>query len=620
MCGIFGFSIRNVPKSGEMNAKLLRVATRNLTHRGPDAQGIVGWAEDGTFLKNDQLSDQRLSLGLGHCRLKIFDLSDAGNQPMTDSKGNWLVFNGEIYNFKDVRKELKFLGCSFTTETDTEVILNAYATWGENCVEKFNGMWAFVLYDPSKRCLFISRDRLGIKPLYYVLRQESFLFSSEVGALFQCPGIKPSILRKKLTSYIIDHKIDNESDTIYKDIKELRGGHCMRVNLDSGDYHIWPFWELPNESDLELSDDSALELFSELIEDSVRLRLQADVPVAITLSGGVDSSAISVAAARVHGTSVHTFTSKFPHDSGIDESIYAAQVAKSIGINPSFVEPAIDRLIEEEPILSKHQAMPFGSLSIYVHWAILAKIRAHGFPVVLSGQGGDELFLGYDWYYISAALSHMPNLWKLVTTIIQSSRHSRRNLHQSMAHVVYFLLPKLRRYIKFRVMKNVYHPDLLTKLHTAEPEVFFDLRQLQHSELREKGLCRYLRFDDRNAGALGMETRLPFLDYRLVEFASRLPLHHKIRDGWTKYLIRRYLSTHGPASVAWRKHKLGFNAPQTRWTDLLVSLRGKYLQRIPFARDLLIEGLQVQEVPSSLRWDVYNMLHLAHLLQWRFAE
>ncbi len=620
MCGIFGFLARKAPMSGELNAELLRSATHSLSHRGPDAQGIVGWTDEGLFLGNDQLFSQRLRLGLGHCRLKIFDLSDAGNQPMKDAYGNWLVFNGEIYNFKDLRKELSSLGYRFVTETDTEVILAAYAHWGKDCVRKFNGMWAFVLYDSSKRCLFISRDRLGIKPLYYVFHQENFLFSSEVGAFFQCPGLKPYIIREKLASYIIDHKIDNEPDTIYKDIKELRGGHCMQVNLDSCYCHIWSYWELPEETDLELSDDAALERFSELVEDSVRLRLQADVPVAITLSGGIDSTVISVAASRLQGTTAHTFTSRFPNDPAIDESTYAMQVVESLGFNHSFVEPAIDRLIEEEPILTQHQAMPFGTLSIYVHWAILSRIGSLGFPVVLSGQGGDELFLGYERYHASVALSQWPNLLNLLKTTIQASRHSQLSIAQTMAQLAYFSLPALRRYIKFQKIKKIYNPDLLTKMHTPEFEVFSDLRQLQSSELREKVMCRYLRFDDRNAGALGMETRIPFLDYRLVEFAYRLPLRHKIRNGWTKYLLRRYISTHVPKTVTWRKHKFGFNSPQSKWTDSLVSVRGKHLQKIPFAKDLLSEGVQFQNVPTFMHWDVYNILHLAHILRWEFAD
>ena len=617
MCGIFGFWVREENRA--FNASLLRSGTQSLAHRGPDSHGFVGWTADQRCLRDKQLGSQLLTLGLGHTRLAILDLSPAGDQPMKGRDGTWITYNGEIYNYRELGKELRSLGFRSSTQTDTEIILNAYEAWGEDCISRFNGMWAFVLYDPHKGSLYVSRDRLGIKPLYYSSGEGYFAFASEVGALFHCEGITPHIVPEKLAAYLIDHRVDDGTDTIYRDIRELRGGHCMRLDLATGQVRSWEYWGLPQEPNLELSDEDALEGFSELIEDSVRLRLHADVPVTLTLSGGIDSSAISVAAQRVAGNSVHSFTSSHPNDPDIDETLYADQVVQTLEIESTLVRPSTGNLLEEEPKLTKHQAMPFASLSLYVHWAILSKIRSLGYPVALSGQGGDELFLGYERYYASAALSCLPNLWKLVRFLTDAGRNSQKGFVRMSALALFFMSPVIRRCVRFRRIKDVYQPHLLRMLPPPQSEAFMNLCDLQTSELRQRSLCTLLRYDDRTAAAHGMETRLPFLDYRLVEFAYRLPLRHKIRDGWTKYLVRRYLAAHLPKTIAWRKKKLGFNAPQTKWTDFLLAERGDRVLNSPFAKELLGNSGQMQSVAPVVRWDVYNILQLANILDWKLS-
>jgi asparagine synthase (glutamine-hydrolysing) len=599
---------------------VLRRATERLAHRGPDGQGCVGWCLDGALRLDSDLTNQALGVGLGHRRLKILDLTDAGRQPMQGPGGRWITFNGEIYNYQELREGLSSLGYRFHSGTDTEVILAAYDVWGPECVRRFNGMWAFVLHDPGRRRLFASRDRLGVKPLYYATTPRGTMFASEVGALLECPEVRPTIVMRRLGRYLVDRRIDDTAETMYRDIRELPGGHTLELDTETGAIRLARYWDLPDEPDLELSDEAALDRFSELIEGAVRLRLHADVPVAITLSGGVDSSVLTVAASRVAGRCAHTFTSRFPENPALDESRYAASVVAASGADGHYVQPSTDRLIDEEVSLTSHQALPFRSLSLYVHWAILAAIRAQGVPVVLSGQGGDETFLGYDRYHASTLLRALPNAARAALGLWQGARRSDRGVLSLAKLAVYFMLPALQRTLRRGRMRQVIHAQWLEGLGQPLREVFGDIRQQQRSELLSRCLPSLLRYDDRTAGALGMETRLPFLDYRVVEFAYRLPLRYKIRDGWTKYLLRCYLARHGLDAVAWRRRKYAFFAPHAAWTRRLIAARGSALEATRFTRALLEDGVSLARLPMPVAWDVYNCAHLARLLAWEADE
>ena len=623
VCGIVAFWAGREAGTTPFTARLLRRATERLTHRGPDGEGHVGWGVDGSLHTDTDLADQALWLGLGHRRLKILDLTDAGRQPMQGPGGPagcWITFNGEIYNYRELRDELMALGYRFGTATDTEVILAAYDAWGAECTRRLNGMWAFVLYDPKRRRLIASRDRLGVKPLYYVAQSHAMMFASEIGALLAFPGVRPTIVMQRLGRYLVDRRSDDTAETIYRDIHELQGGHTLELDTDTGTTRLARYWDLPEEPDLELGDDAALDRFSELIEDAVRLRLHADVPVAITLSGGVDSSVLAVAASRTAGRCVRTFTSRFPEDPSLDESVYAGQVVDSTGAQAHYVQPSTDRLMHEEVTLTAHQALPFRSLSLYVHWAILAAIRAQDVPVVLSGQGGDETFLGYERYHTSALLHALPDPIRAAAGLWRGGHRSDRGVLALAAMAVYFTTPRLQRAVRRRRVVRVIRPRWLGTLTRPDPEVFGDIRRQQRSELLSRCLPALLRYDDRTAGALGMETRLPFLDYRVVEFAYRLPLHHKIRDGWTKYLLRRYLARHGLDAVAWRHGKYAFYAPQAAWTRRLIAARGSALEATRFARALLEDGVSLSRLPLPVAWDVYNCTHLASVLGWEADE
>ena len=614
MCGIFGFWTREGGAEG-WNGLLLRRATALVAHRGPDGSDCAAWDRSGSRLAAAELNRGPLALGLGHCRLSILDLSDAGRQPMTRGRGHWISYNGEIYNYRELRRELEGRGLEFRTGTDTEVILAAYETWGERCVERLNGMWAFLLYDPTRRRLLVSRDRLGVKPLYYAQTPAGIAFASEIGPLLECPGVSRDVVPERLAEWLVNRRLDHREGTIYRDVVELRGGHQLELDTTTGEMRKTRYWDLPSGPDLELDDGTALDRFSELIEDAVRLRLHADVPVAITLSGGVDSSVLTVAASRVAGSGVRTFTSRFPGQGRIDESAYGAEVARARGAEAHFVEPALSRLLEEEPELTRHQALPYASLSLYVHWAILSRIREQGVPVVISGQGGDECFFGYERFHALAALASLPNLPGAALRVWQGSRRSGMGPRRMAETLGYFWLPWMQRRRRRARFAGLLRPAWLAAPR-MERDLVGDPARQQRLELLRVSLPSLLRYDDRTAGALGMETRLPFLDYRVVEFASRLPFRHKIRSGWTKYLLRRYLDRHGLPAIAWRRAKVAFEAPQAAWTRELVAVRGAELEATPFAREFMADGVRLEALSSRAMWDIYNCLHLAYLLDW----
>lgn len=613
MCGIVGFA----GIGAVCSASRFEASTAALAYRGPDAEGIVGWDAQGRKFQG-RGHNVDYTLAMGHRRLSILDLSAAGTQPMVCPHGNWITFNGEIYNYVEIREELKTLGHEFATTTDTEVILAAYAEWGKECVRRFNGMWAFAIYDVARRGVFWSRDRLGVKPFFYSRHDKGFGFASEIPALLLLLQKTPIIDRTQLAKFIVFGVGDDGEETIYRDVRELPPGHCAWFSLDTGEFNIWRFWDLPEEPDLILSDEKALEHFSELLEDSVKIRLRSDVPLAITLSGGTDSSAVAVAASQIGAKGIATITSSFPDHPEIDETAYAQQVARTCGLESVLVQPDMDQLVEEEPLLTRHQATPYGSLSLYVHWAIIKRIKSLNIPVVLSGQGGDELFLGYERYYVAHCLAQFPNPFRMMASAIQASRHSKLGLATMAAYVAFFGSRSLRRNELVRRARQVFNPTLVMAAPELPPAAVGSLRRLQSNEICGQQLRHLLRYDDRTTAAHGMETRLPFLDYRLVEFAYRLPWSHKIRNGWTKYLIRRYLEKHVPATVAWRKRKLGFNAPTVQWTRRLAQRRGAAIMGGSFRAALLRSGVtQFEQIGDRHLWTIYNLLNLSHLSDWR---
>jgi asparagine synthase (glutamine-hydrolysing) len=605
MCGIV--VVANLV--GSVDYPRFAEALNSLAHRGPDGEGTEFIALQGV----DRVA-------LGHRRLSIFDLSDAGRQPMSDARGRKITYNGEIFNWPELRQELRQLGHSFATQTDTEVILAAYDQWGADCVKRFNGFWALAIFDPGtaggQPNLFLSRDHFGIKPLYYAIRDKGIVLASEIRAILTYLGERPSPDMEQLARELVLHTGEDSERTIYSGIMELEPAHSAVYEIATGQLRCWRFWQPDPANKFEGSEAEALDQFAYLLEDSVRIRLRADREVALTLSGGVDSSAIAVAVARATSAKVRAFTSHFPDHQSIDESGYAAIVANKFGLEHVLVRPEVLDLVREERQLTWHQEIMYGSFSLLVNWAIIREIRKQGIAVFLTGQGGDELFLGYERYFVPYALSRMRGSpASLARDMWAFARNSRLSAYESAAFILYFSNTSIRRRRYRGDAASVYSDQLLSAAKGEPYPLSRSLFDLQVQEVCGNQLRHLLRYDDRTAAAFGAEGRPAFLDRRLVEFALSLDWSLKIRDGWTKYIVRKYLDRAGLPEIAWRKQKLGFNAPTNQWTrELLAQSPG--LGDVDRCRHILRPGLTLDNLSDRMLFPVYNLLSTSRAMGW----
>ena len=601
MCGILAIASYRAPVSPER----LAAGLRSIAHRGPDGEGtlISPLAHGG-------------EVAMAHRRLSIFDLSSAGAQPMT-YWGRSIVFNGSIFNWPELRSELEEQGYQFTTRTDTEVILAAYDRWGPDCVVRFNGFWAFVILDTERSggpALFCSRDRFGIKPLYYMSRADTIVIASEISPIYSYLGVAATIDVPELARQLVYRLGDDSDRTIYESVQELEPATNTLLDLCTGKIERWRYWTLPEEKFVG-SDKQALDRFTELFEDSVRLRLRADREVAMMLSGGIDSSAIAVAVSRVSNAKVRAFTSHYPNHAHIDESAYAAIVASKLGMEHVLVQPDLTNMAREERRLTRHQEMLYGSFSLLMSWFIMEKIQESGVRIFLSGQGGDELFLGYERYYVAYLkylMRHAPA--SVPAEMIKNGKNSALGIKGILAYALYFSGNHMRDKRYLREASGAYSDTLISEAHGRSKQLSSHLSELQNDEICGQQLRHLLRFDDRTAAAFGMEGRPAFLDHRLAEFAFSLDWRYKIRDGWSKYIIRQYLDKAGLPEIAWRRHKLGFNAPTLEWTNELGKGLGS-LSSLP-GSTLLKPGLTWDAIPPRMRFSVYNLLSTAREMYW----
>ena len=613
MCGILGNIVFG---SSGVDKELFEKTLEKLRHRGPDGRG--SFAQIFNYYSADKIKS---SIQFGHRRLSIFDRTPAGKQPMADKKGRQIIYNGEIFNWPELKEELKKFGYIFNTNTDTEVVLSCYDYWGKDCVNHFNGFWAFAIFDPysclNNPVVFFSRDRFGIKPFYYIYKNKRFLFCSEVAPIYYLLGERPTLNEEQLARYLIfDLSHDNEK-TIYQNIFELEPGCSAELNLVNGHFKTFRYWSLPDEPDLNLSDKVALDTFSEIIEDAVRIRFRADREVALTLSGGTDSSAIAVAASRVYRNSVRAFTSHFPKNPEIDESFYASLVAKSCGFEHELVQPDLYDIDKDECDLSKHQELLYVSFSMLVNWAVQREIKKRDIVVTLTGQGGDELFLGYERYFVPRIISSLKNPVAFLRELFGAGKNSRLGMSGVLVYLLYFFGSKIRSKRYLKEARLIFKNGLISLINENAQIYPLNRRELQFQQICGEQLRRLLRYDDRTSGAFGMENRPAMLDFRLVEFAYRLPWHHKIRDGWTKYIVRRYLDKAGLPQIAWRKHKLGYNAPTDQWANLIFKKRGASIFESQFAKSIIKSDISIDKLGKRNRFKVLNLLSTAELLNWK---
>ncbi len=567
--------------------------TRVIRHRGPDGEGFMFVAPDGGAHR--VISDESpagvtggrevpggCTLGFGHRRLSILDLSAAGHQPMADATGEcWITYNGEIYNYRELREELARDGHAFHSGTDTEVILAAWRAWGEQCLARFNGMFAFVLFDRRTRQVFAARDRFGIKPLYLWHTPGGGL--ALVSEIKQCnvhPGWRARLNGQRAYDFLNWGVQDHTAETMFANVLQLRGGEYLLSTLeDLGVARPQRWYELqaaPFTGDFA----AAGRRFRELLDDSVRLRLRADVAVGSCLSGGLDSSSIVCTMRALldgqAGSMQKTF-SAYSDTARFDERSFIAEVVRATGAESHHVIPSSAALLEEIDALAWHQDEPFGSTSIFAQRCVFRLARENNVTVMLDGQGADEAMGGYHSFFgprLAGLLAR--GRWGSAWRESRALREFYGTPYgQQLREAANFLLVgRAADHVRAVIRRSRHEPGFLDLARLAAvPQMpggtmlrFRDpVSSLCRAQLLSVTLPMLLHWEDRNSMAFGVEARLPFLDYRLVEFCLGLDEEYKLRDGWTKRVLREGMRGRLPEVVRLRRDKLGFATAEQVW-------------------------------------------------------
>ncbi len=630
MCGIFG--ILNL-ESEMKDVTTFEKMSRSLTHRGPDDKGYVFFELKGNqrFFSSKEVTNDipvRFFEGLlvlGHRRLSIIDLSPAGHQPMSnETEDIWIVYNGEIYNYQELTEELRRKGHIFRSKSDTEVILHAYEEWGVECLRHFNGMWAFALWDRNRKKLFCAKDRFAIKPFYYYIQGQRFIFASEIKAILQDPDVQRYPNDKRVYDYLAYGYLDHTNETFFKDVYQLRGAHYLVLDIQRGNFEleIHPYWDLtPKKEEItDHFDDRFLELF----QDSVRLHLRSDVPVGTCLSGGLDSSSIVSVSKRFFNSTVHkTFSSCFD-DKKYDERDFIMTVVESTQSEAHYVFPKAEDLLAEIEDLIWYQDEPFGSTSIFAQWSVFKSAKLNEVKVILDGQGADELLGGYHPYfgvYLAELMKRFQ--WRqFLQEYLKIKRVHGYSNDWLIRHLIFFLIPRqwlgrVRKQILLQQGKWINFDDYHQE-ERAAPRKFKNifLEELYQSLMAVR-LPALLHYEDRNSMAHSIEARVPFLDYRLVEFVFSLPMDQFIQGGMTKVVLRKAMDGILPEKIRARKDKIGFATPEEIWfrTSLRVHINDilcsrSFEERIYF---------NVKEVKKAFKGHCEGRMNMSSTI-WRLVN
>lgn len=570
MCGLVAVIHRG---PADRRAAIAARMLASLHHRGPDDEGT--WNGE--------------SVTLGFRRLAILDLSPLGHQPMASADGRYaIVFNGEIFNYLEVREQLRALGHDFRSSGDTEVLLRAYLQWGPACVQRLNGMWAFIVVDRHEGRVFGSRDRLGIKPLYRCQAGDHLLFASEIKAIRASGLYRDSIDERVVADYLVDDRIDESPASFFAGIEQVPPG-CNFEWSEADGYRQRRWFDLRS-LDEQAVDDPA-HAFAELFEDAMRLHMRSDVPVAIHLSGGLDSTSILCASARVRQEAgacapLKAFSFNAPE---FPEHRYIADTIARTGAELIELETSARRVWEDLPAVIAQQDEPVHSLTPVIGWQLMRLTKAHGIRVVLNGQGADETLGGYPAYFRDAWMSILETgglgaAWKEVTAHALAGGAARGELFMNLLR--HAVQSGLRAQPAYRAVADRRYRqarraqpwiagalvDRLTGYRDRQPQ---GLRHALIRSVETAPLPLYLRVEDRNSMAHSIEARVPFLDHRLVAFGFALDAHWKLRGGLNKFVLREAMQGRIPESVRTRRDKMGFPTPSIRWfgDDLYPQLR-----------------------------------------------
>jgi asparagine synthase (glutamine-hydrolysing) len=620
MCGLFG-SIGVEPDRKRIDL---------VAHRGPDGSG---WQE---FVSPPG------PVALGHRRLSIIDLTEGGAQPMTDPTGTLhLVFNGEIYNYVELREELKNKGECFQTASDSEVLLRAYSVWGLDCLPKLRGMFAFLIWDERQRRLVAVRDRFGIKPLYYFATPRCVAFGSEIKQLLGLSGEGRRMNIARIHDFLSSGVSDHLADTMYADVSQVRAGECAVVDCSgkAPSLTIRRWYPISTET-ISIGEGAAAERFRTLLTDSVRLHLRSDVPIGSCLSGGLDSSAIvclmsEMMGSRAGGAKVNTVSACYP-EKEVDERPFMDVVVDHAKTEPHFIFPRAEDVFARASDITWHQDEPFGSTSIFAQWCVFEEAKRVGVKVMLDGQGADEQLAGYHsgFHYYLSGLVRQGRILQLLRTIWERNRLHGTSISQQLQTFVVPLLPgRIRSMLRQQRQTLIQHDwlgaDLIRdsgnplgplavgsqSVGLKEP---YDIASFCLTLTHSSNLQMLLHWEDRSSMAHSIEARVPFLDHPVVEFSLALGGDHKMVGADTKRVLRRAMIGVLPERVRQRRDKLGFATPEQRWfrgplRQMIIEGTEATLRRFPelfsapgvrALRDDMLEGRR--DVDFTL-WRIANL-------------
>ncbi|MCB9094301.1 MAG: asparagine synthase (glutamine-hydrolyzing) [Halobacteriovoraceae bacterium] len=574
MCGFAGFFDKHSPLSSP--EVLLETMGTAIAHRGPDSSGI--------------LYDSQNHIGYSHRRLSILDLSERGHQPMTSDQGHVLIYNGEIYNFNELKISLQNQNIQFHSESDTEVLFQALTHWGiEKTLKQINGMFAFVFFDASKKKLLLARDRIGIKPLFYGITHNRFVFGSDLTSLKNFPSFEKKISHQALSYYFKFNYIPHPH-TIYENIFKLPPGHYLEIDTNKNqiEYETASYWS--PYSPLELSSNYQSDL-ENLLLDSVKLRLISDVPIGCFLSGGIDSSLISALAQSISKNPINTFTIGFDQKD-YDESKQASRIAKHLGSHHHETILSSQALVDIIPKLSQYYSEPFADSS-QIPSSLIAQVASQKVKVILSGDGGDELFWGYNRYQWSQKIWNLKrnpvkcflgksiplDFMKLLIKTMMKQKNSQ-NVTSNILKLKSLLRLKDDSFFSFyeQVVSNI-TPDFLADDSLATTHLFDDQTVIHRKEMKSSeypqmlmsqlDLATYLPGDilekvDKATMGHSLEARVPLLDHRIINFAQGLPREYKIQGHQTKIILKNILKKYIPEHLT-NQPKSGFSVPIANW-------------------------------------------------------
>lgn len=553
MCG---FSIAIDLSGQEVNKGLIHEMNNKVIHRGPDDEGI--------HINNN--------IGIGHRRLSIIDLSNLGHQPMS-YKGLTIAYNGEVYNYIELREELIKKGYSFKSHSDTEVVLKAYMHWGNDAFNKFNGMWAIAIYDSNNNKLVLSRDRFGIKPVFYSNTNNFFLAGSEIKQFTACKDFKAILNKKIAINFLVNGWLNFSQNTFFQDVFELRGGHNLTYDLKTNKYTISKWYHL--EKNLIKTNDSfeqAKITVKQILSDSIKLRMRSDVNVGSCLSGGIDSSAIVTLAHKLNlsNSGFATVTSCFK-DSKFNEEHFSDKITDLTGYKAIKVFPVLNEMHDKDNLdftVYAHD-QPYSSASNYSQFEVFKAARSNGLVVMLDGQGADEYFCGYNEFfglYLKEKLlkAQLGKIYRML-----KENMINKSWIATLKHYIFKPLFHWSIGIYKSIFPSKKYPWLTSngKNFAYKNLVYFTKQRIQLqsiTELTTSNLPALLHSEDRNSMINSIESRLPFLDYRLVEYVLSLPTNYKIGNGFLKKILREAVDEL-PVEIKFRKDKMGFVAPTSQW-------------------------------------------------------